>query len=463
MKVTIEQLEAMAAAVPVTIDVPAFVRIVRTASEQFAPAAEQFKLRPRRRCAQPVSEPAIVVELQAGAPLAPAAPVAARPDALAGGAAPALRSGLDWTAAEEASLRDLHAQGVPVRDIAERLGRPYEATRKRLLRSAKGLTPPAKDRDAPGDYRHRKDGWTPAEIQRIHALRAEGQSFRQIGAELGRDSDAVRKAFRRDVPAQQDVVKVVPPIRADVWTDEADDLLATRWVAGESLGQIAAKLGRTVKACQVRLTRLRATGMFDRLRQRRAPVPFAVQAAPAAAAAAPASSAVDEEISAPAPPLAPLASCECPPMPAQVPALDAEAADVGGDADLPVPCSASGSAPAASTSLPLAALAVTKSADGEYLTPPEGLTGLQRDVWRHLARLDGEDFTPADDLYLAESLVARVPMEVICDALSCDSKGALGRFSQMKFPAILTDRKHLSIDGQAALLSVLKLRAAVGG
>lgn len=346
------------------------------------------------------------------------------------------RSGLDWTPDEDAALRRLHAEGVPVRDVAIRLDRPREATRKRidiLTRAA-----------APGDAarperRQRKDALTPADLQRVRDLRAQGESFARIGAAIGRGAEAVRKAFRRDVPAAQDQVKVTPPIRPDTWTAIADDILATRWTEGAAIEDIAAELGRTVKACQVRLTRLREDGNFEQLRQRRAavrpaPSPAPAPAAPAATPSEPASDPVEktgmavaaEKVSAPEPEPAP------------------EPAPAKGEPNLPL----------------TAVMLAMRKTDAP---PVPALTGLKREVWLHLAGLNTDEFTTADDLYLAESLVGRVPMEVICDELGCDSKAALARFAAMKFPAILVDRsKTLSIAGQAALLDVLRLRAAAG-
>ena len=324
-----------------------------------------------------------------------------------------------WTAAEEAELLRLHGERMTTREAAERLGRPVAGTRKRLELLRKGLVAgPAVD----------AAGWTGEQLDQMVTLRQGGMSFADIALRMGvGNPDAVRKAIRDRLPAEDDAVRTAPPIRPDAWTDAQDDQLASRAAQGVPVARIAADLGRTVKACHVRLSRLRQIGKIrDRV-------------AAASDTAMPPAAPMD-----PAPPAPPAAAEKSDPVPAAVTATPPLH-----EARRPDPAAA----------LAASRLAVTKDGGGTYLTGPEGLAGLKLDIWQHLSRLDTEDFTAGDDLYLAQSLVARVPMETICDQLGCDSKTALARFDAMKFRAILTDRKALTIDGQAALLDVLFLRA----
>lgn len=51
--------------------------------------------------------------------------------------------------------------------------------------------------------------------------------------------------------------------------------------------------------------------------------------------------------------------------------------------------------------------------------PSQSLTGAQRELMERVKRLD-DDFTPQDDLYLAEAVIGRTPLDVIGDQLGCD-------------------------------------------
>ena len=405
--VSIDQLEMLARAMPPESDALDFLRVIKAAVAAFSQTPARARLSVPSEAGEKTgtnsaaSQPPRPRELvhvvgwdHAVGPSKDADPVVAR-------AVSAGRSGFDWTAEEEAELLRLRAEGVPVREAARRLDRPLEATRKRLERFSKGLTPPPADRAEGTGFRRRKDGWTPAEVDQMTSMRADGRSFPEIAKIMSRDADAVRKAVRRGVPVINDPVKVLPPIRPDAWTQEQDAILVQRFREAAPIADVAAELRRTVKACQVRVTRLRQLGWFDKQR------PAAVEAAP--------------QVQAPAEPTQERAAPAPPPAAVKMPAPPSQ-----------------------------------RPADRIQMN---GLTGLQREVAQHLSQLDRDEFTPADDLYLAESLVARVPLEVIGDTLGCAGKTVLARFGAMKFPSILTDRKHLTIDGQAALMAVLRLRA----
>ncbi|MDO5658311.1 MAG: hypothetical protein Q4G36_08315 [Paracoccus sp. (in: a-proteobacteria)] len=87
------------------------------------------------------------------------------------------------------------------------------------------------------------------------------------------------------------------------------------------------------------------------------------------------------------------------------------------------------------------------------------LTGLAHDVLAHLAGLD-DSFAPADDLDLARAVLDRTDFAIVADDLGCEPQVARARWQALRdFSPILTDRGHLSIDGQAALMLALKYRA----
>lgn len=99
--------------------------------------------------------------------------------------------------------------------------------------------------------------------------------------------------------------------------------------------------------------------------------------------------------------------------------------------------------------------------------PPEaapaaaGLTGRQSRLMAHIDALpDAEDFTPADDLALVEGLANGVTASQIADDLGCTTSDLIKRMRTLRTREIETDRGHATIDGQADLLVVLRLRAA---
>lgn len=86
------------------------------------------------------------------------------------------------------------------------------------------------------------------------------------------------------------------------------------------------------------------------------------------------------------------------------------------------------------------------------------LTRRQQLLVDHVGRLP-DDFEPADDLWLAESLAKGTPIDVIADQLGCDSATARARFRAMLTDGIKTPKGTITTDGQADLLAALRYRA----
>lgn len=91
---------------------------------------------------------------------------------------------------------------------------------------------------------------------------------------------------------------------------------------------------------------------------------------------------------------------------------------------------------------------------------PPALTMRQNRLVDHLGRL-GDDFEPADDLWLVTSLAKGSSLDVIADQLGCDMAAARARFRSMLTDDITSSRGAITLDGQADLLEALKYRAGV--
>lgn len=85
---------------------------------------------------------------------------------------------------------------------------------------------------------------------------------------------------------------------------------------------------------------------------------------------------------------------------------------------------------------------------------------LVREVLQHLGSLDQEGFTPADDLLIGQMVVGRQGFDIIAGHLGCEPNAAKNRWEALRrLRAITTERGHLTIDGQTALLRALAIRA----
>lgn len=92
--------------------------------------------------------------------------------------------------------------------------------------------------------------------------------------------------------------------------------------------------------------------------------------------------------------------------------------------------------------------------------PGRSVPGLVREVLQHLGSLDQESFTPADDLLIGQMVVGRQGLDIIAGHLGCEPNAAKNRWETLRrLRAITTERGHLTIDGQTALLRALAIRA----
>ncbi|VDS07923.1 hypothetical protein PARHAE_01103 [Paracoccus haematequi] len=87
--------------------------------------------------------------------------------------------------------------------------------------------------------------------------------------------------------------------------------------------------------------------------------------------------------------------------------------------------------------------------------PSQALTGAQRELMTRIIQLP-DDFTPADDLYLAEQIIARTGLELIADQLGCDRQAVLARWAALlgMDPADL--RRGVPLQVQTDLMLVLR-------
>lgn len=126
-----------------------------------------------------------------------------------------------WTAQEENQLRELYTAGVDVAEIAERIGRPFEAIRTRVRTLGLSRTP--------------VDRWRDDEIATLRADYDAGVHPREIAEKLGRPVGGV---FNK---AHQLGLKT---LNRRPWTAEEDAAIRAGHAAGRPLADIARELGR---------------------------------------------------------------------------------------------------------------------------------------------------------------------------------------------------------------------------
>ena len=83
------------------------------------------------------------------------------------------------------------------------------------------------------------------------------------------------------------------------------------------------------------------------------------------------------------------------------------------------------------------------------------LTGAQRTLMARIMRTD-DDFTPADDLYLCEQIIARTGLDLIADQLGCDAATVKARWHALLGFDPKTVKGGIPLDLQADLLTVLR-------
>ena len=127
----------------------------------------------------------------------------------------------EWSARQDALLLASRRAGVPARVVAERLGLPLEAVRRRCraLAPARAASP----------------RWTPAEDERLRAGLAAGSPLGELARQLGRSEGALRTRARERalLPHAQ---------RRRRWTASEDDLLRSGYESGLSCHAIATDL-----------------------------------------------------------------------------------------------------------------------------------------------------------------------------------------------------------------------------
>ena len=81
-------------------------------------------------------------------------------------------------------------QGTGIDKLAEKLGISAREVKREYTKALHEQRPIVKRRGPPTLF-------TPEEDARILRMKGEGQTFREIGAELGRDCDTIRRRHRR--------------------------------------------------------------------------------------------------------------------------------------------------------------------------------------------------------------------------------------------------------------------------
>lgn len=139
-----------------------------------------------------------------------------------------------WSTEEDRLLRELYAQGSPLRAIAERVGRSPDAVSER--RRALGIAP-----------RPRSRPWSPVEDHLLRAGSAVGVPAAVIAERLRRPPEQVRRRCRVLLGAG----RAGRPYRAD-----EDDAIGACWANGGDVEALAHALGRTAGSVRLRAQKL---------------------------------------------------------------------------------------------------------------------------------------------------------------------------------------------------------------
>lgn len=134
-----------------------------------------------------------------------------------------------WSEWEDAQLRAGYAQGVPVKQLSQLIGRPLIGTSCRA--SLLGLV-----------HKNRPVGWSDAECQRALELAHEGHQYHKIGEIMGAEGYTPRTKY-----AMKAIFHQLGYSRGwgRPWTAEEDDLLRKYYAEGRSLTPLRADLGRS--------------------------------------------------------------------------------------------------------------------------------------------------------------------------------------------------------------------------
>jgi hypothetical protein len=143
----------------------------------------------------------------------------------------------EWSARQDALLLASRRAGIPARIVADRLGLPLETVRRR----GRALDP-----------RNASRRWTPAEDERLRAALANGRPLVELARALGRSEGALRtRARERGLLPRAE--------RRRRWSATEDDLLRSGYESGLTCHAIATDLlggTRTPQTVSVRASKL---------------------------------------------------------------------------------------------------------------------------------------------------------------------------------------------------------------
>ncbi|OJH46156.1 hypothetical protein [Paracoccus sp. SM22M-07] len=364
-----------------------------------------------------------VASLPSPAAAVPVPDVATTPD----------KKGLPWTIEELERARAMLNDGKGPSEIARHLGRPVAATQIAIKRygvrgdapiivpgrptgrflpnvvsippvpeagksSERGRFAGVNPEDRKADIR--SDAWTDDDRAQLSKMKAAGKSLPEIATALGRSSEACRGQLKVMRGANVPVASA-----SATWTEEEGRRLLAARAKGVPFKVIAEELGRTVRACEQRMTKLAK--------------------------------------------LSPSSPADVTP-----PKRNESASPVAVKAPTPAPVT---KAPASFVSSPAPKEAV--KADDAQLRAP--LNEKQRRIFDSLCKLS-DDFEPEDDLLLAEGVIGRQALELIADELGCETKDVKNRWKAMMFEDVVDWRGHPTIGGQSDLLTALRARIQSG-
>lgn len=139
-----------------------------------------------------------------------------------------------WTAPQDRVLRRLYAQGVPVRAIAEQVGRSPDAVSER--RRALGIAP-----------RPRSQPWSVAEDELLRAATALGMPASAVAERLRRPEDQVSRRRRALLGGGRPRLAYIP---------REDEAIAACWACNGNVQALARALGRPAGSLRLRAQKL---------------------------------------------------------------------------------------------------------------------------------------------------------------------------------------------------------------
>lgn len=151
-----------------------------------------------------------------------------------------------WTAEEDAALREGYRQKLPLRSIAAQLGRTVTAVRRRVVRL----------RAARAEIGRIREYWDPESDETLRELHASGVPVRKIANHMGRTSRAVRERMGRLGMRGPEYRRRHGLPTTKMWGPEDDEFLTFLYTDGYRIQKIATRLGRTYAATASRVKTL---------------------------------------------------------------------------------------------------------------------------------------------------------------------------------------------------------------